>query len=546
MRYNAQAVSVFRRGSHAFDGEPSPCQCAAIDRRPTVTVKRNIVANFIGSGIASGLSLALVPVYIHYLTIEAYALVGLFGVIQVWLTLLDLGMTPTLNREMARFTAGAIPATAIKDLLRTLEIVVFGLALAIAIVLTTASGFLANHWLRVEHLPVTAVARGLSLIGVVVGLRFCEGIYRSAIIGLQQQVWLNGAGVALAVLRGLGAVAVLTVTPTIEAFFVWQAFVSVVTLAVLGSKLHFALPKTAAQSRFSVSALRDIRGFAGGMMGMTLLAVLLTQVDKLLLSRLLPLAQFGYYMLGSAVSAAVYLAIGPVTQAIYPNFVRLYVAEDWPRLATAYHQASQIVTVLLAPTTLMLVVFPRAILFAWSGDAVLADHSAPILAMLATGTFLNALMQVPHQLQLASGWTSLAVKMNVVAVIVLVPALLFAVPLYGAVAAAGIWALLNTGYIVVGIPLLHRRLLPGEMRGWVVADVLLPALGASAVIAAAAIVAPGQTASRLVLLVFLVAAGAASTIGAAVLSNIIRRRTVLALEVMVVRRRTVRRLASRR
>jgi O-antigen/teichoic acid export membrane protein len=87
-----------------------------------MSVKRNIFVNFIGQGVASALSLLLVPVYVHYLSIEAYALVGLYGVIQVWLTLLELGMTPTLNREMARFTAGALPPKAIKDLLRSVAV----------------------------------------------------------------------------------------------------------------------------------------------------------------------------------------------------------------------------------------------------------------------------------------------------------------------------------------------------------------------------------------------------------------------------------------
>ena len=489
-----------------------------------MTVKRNIIANFIGQGVASALSLLLVPVYIHYLSIEAYALVGLYGVIQVWLTLLDLGMTPTLNREMARFTAGAVPAQSIKDLLRSLEIVVGGLAIAIALVLTLASDYLAHHWLKVQQLPIDEVARGLSLIGIVVGLRFCEGIYRSGIIGLQQQVWLNVAGVVLAVLRGVGAIAVLTISPTIQAFFVWQAFVSIVTLVVMGARLHLTLPRTSAPSRFSLPALMEVRRFAGGMFGMTVLAVLLTQVDKLLLSRLLPLDQFGYYMLASTVAASVYLAVGPVIQAVFPRLVALVASDNTEPLAQAYHDASQAVSVLLLPITMLLASFPRGVLFAWSGDAVLAARTAPILGALAIGAFLNALMQVPHHLQLAAGWTSLALKMNIVAVVILIPALLVAVPLHGPVAAAMVWIILNTGYLLVGIPLLHRRLLRGEMRAWVLNDVLAPTVGTAVAIFAATLFAPAIDDARLAWLAFLVGAGMLATIGAVLTASTIRAR----------------------
>ena len=51
------------------------------------------------------MGLAFVPLYIHYLGVEAWGLVGLMTMLQALLTLLDMGLTPTLSREMARFQA---------------------------------------------------------------------------------------------------------------------------------------------------------------------------------------------------------------------------------------------------------------------------------------------------------------------------------------------------------------------------------------------------------------------------------------------------------
>ena len=47
-----------------------------------------------------------IPIYISYLGIESYGLIGLFIILQGLLSLLDMGLSPTLNREMARFRAG--------------------------------------------------------------------------------------------------------------------------------------------------------------------------------------------------------------------------------------------------------------------------------------------------------------------------------------------------------------------------------------------------------------------------------------------------------
>jgi O-antigen/teichoic acid export membrane protein len=272
--------------------------------------------------------------------------------------------------------------------------------------------------------------------------------------------------------------------------------------------------------------LREVRRFAGGMIGLSLMAVLLTQVDKLLLSRLLPLTQFAYFMLGSLVSSGLYMVVSPVVVAIFPTFVRLFSDDNEAGLAAAYHKASQLVTVLLAPITILLVAFPRGVLFAWSGDRVLADHTAPIMALLAVGTFLNGLIQVPHQLQLAAGWTSLALRMNLIAVVILIPALIWAVPHYGPVAAAAIWALLNGVYLLIGIPLLHRRMLKAEMRRWYVGDLIIPMCGAGAVVLLALVFQPQEAASRLAWLAFLIATGLVAVTGAVFCASELRPRAI--------------------
>ena len=57
-------------------------------------LKRNLIANYLGQGWTALMGLAFVPLYIQYLGIEAYGLIGLFAVLQAWLALLDMGLTP--------------------------------------------------------------------------------------------------------------------------------------------------------------------------------------------------------------------------------------------------------------------------------------------------------------------------------------------------------------------------------------------------------------------------------------------------------------------
>ncbi len=461
-----------------------------------MSIKRNIVANYVGQGVVAALSIAFVPLYIRYLGIEAYGLIGLFTTIQIWLSLFDAGMSPTLNREMARFTAGATSDRAIRDLLHSVTLLCAAVALMVAAGLALASHYFATGWVNPSSLTPETVRQSFLVMASVVGLRFVEGVQRSALMGLQRQVWLNLLNVAVALLRSVGALAILAfVSPTLQAFMLWQGIVSLVSLAAIAVKLRVALPRPAARARFSWDALKEVRGFAGGMFGITLLAIMLTQVDKLLLSRLLPLDQFGYYMLAANVAAMLSLVAAPVTQAVFPGFVALVEQDDRASLAHRYHLAAQMVTVLIAPAALLLMAFPHTALIVWSNDPMLAARTATQLALLAAGCFVNALMYVPHHLQLANGWTSLSIRFNMVAVALLIPALLWAAPIYGATAAALIYAGLNVAYLLLQIPMMHRRLLRDEQHRWYIGDVALPTAAAATVIVGARLIV-GDAATR--------------------------------------------------
>ena len=443
-----------------------------------MSLRRNIIANYLGQGWAAVMALAFVPLYIRQLGMEAYGLIGLFAVMQAWLTLLDMGMTPTLAREMARFTAGAHSVQSIRNLLRSVEIVCFGLAIAICLVVWASAGWLASDWLKAEKLPTGVVKDAIAVMALVVALRFVEGIYRSALFGLQRQVWCNAVNAAVATLRSVGAAIVLTtLSPTIEAFFMWQTLVSLISVFLFACGVHRTLPRSPVPASFSAEAVNRVWHFAGGMMGITFLAILLTQVDKVLLSRLLSLEGFGYYSLATTIASVLYLVITPITTALYPRLVEMVAQADSSLLSATYHKGAQLVTTLTAPAALLLTFFGEGVMFTWTGNADLAHSAGTILSALTLGNFLNGMMYMPYQLQLAHGWTSLTLKINTVSVLLLVPAIFWIVPRYGALGAAGIWITLNAACILASIQLMHLRILPADKWQWYLNDVGLPTLG---------------------------------------------------------------------
>jgi O-antigen/teichoic acid export membrane protein len=438
-------------------------------------IKRNLIANFLGQGWTALMGLAFIPVYIKYLGVEAYGLIGLFAVLQAWLTLLDVGMTPTLGREMARFTGGAISAQQIRDLLRSIEVMTLTLVIGIAVVSVLSSSWVATNWLKPENLSLNTVSTALAAMGIATATKFAEGIYRSSLIGLQHQVLYNVVSATLATIRAVGAVVVVAlIAPTIQAFFLWQGLVSLVSVIVLAILTYRVMPSCKARPHFSLAALRTVWHFARGMMGITLLSLLLMQIDKVILSKLLSLSDYGYYILAAAVAGGLFNLISPITQTFYPKLCEMHAQNSIVGLHEAYHTAAQLVTVIGGSVAIVVIVFSEDLLMLWTSNLQLSAKVAPLLSLIILGNLLNGLLWVPYHTQLAFGWTGLAIRVNIVAVAVIVPSIFWITPQFGAVGAAWIWVCLNTAYLFIGVHFMFRKIIRTEKYKWFMQDVFLP------------------------------------------------------------------------
>lgn len=442
-------------------------------------IKQNIIANFGGKAWQALMSLAFIPLYIKFMGIESYGLVGIFASLLALFGLLDMGLSTTLNRELARFSALPDKAQDMRNLVRTLELPYWGMAFVIGFAVVGLSGPIAHYWIKADNVTPATVKQALMIMGGVVAFRWPISLYSGGLMGLQKQVLLNGINVFAATLRGLGAVLVLwLISPTIYAFFVWQIFASMVHTSLTAGFLWHSIPKSGHRSHFQKESLFRIWRFAAGMTGISVTAIILTQTDKIVLSKILSLEMFGYYTLATVVASALYGFIGPVFSAMFPRFSQLVSLNDQKGLKDLYHKSCQFMSVMILPAAIVVSFFSSEILLLWTGDPVTVEKTHSIVSILIIGTALNGLGNLPFALQLAHAWTKLSLYTNIIASLVLAPLIYFLATHYGVVGAASAWVILNTGYALIGIQIMHSRLLKGEQWRWYLNDVAVPLLTA--------------------------------------------------------------------
>lgn len=443
------------------------------------SVRLNVVANFVGKGWSAAMGLAFVPVYIHFLGIEAYGLVGFYTMLAAVFVFLDFGLSATINREMARGSQEDAAAQSMRTLVRTMEILYWIIAGLIAVVLVVLADLLADRWITPDELSSDTIRDAVLLLGMVIAVQWPFALYAGGLYGLQRQVLLNIFICSFATIRGVGAVLTLwLISPTIQVFFVWQIVFGLVSTLLIAVALWRSLPTASGRPRFRWDSLRKVWRFAIGVAAISMLGIFLQQMDKIVLSRMLTLDSFGYYTLAGVVASSILYLVSPIRSALYPRFSQMVANDEIKALTALYHKASQFMSITIWPIALWLIIFAEPIITLWTQDPMIAENTYRIAQLLVFGTALHAMLHLPYALQLAYGWTSLSVYANLVAIIVLVPALLYFVDKYGALGAASVWTLLNFGQLTITISLMHQRYLRGEQLLWYFKDIALPVIGA--------------------------------------------------------------------
>jgi len=438
-----------------------------------MTLSRNLLAGLINSIWTAVVGLAVVPFYLKYLGIEAYGLVGFFSTMQALFQILDLGLAPTMNREVARHSAlGNLSGSG--KLLHTLTVIYWSLAAAIALSIFVAAPFIARDWLHSRNLTSDVVAQAVMLMGLIVACRWPIALYLGTLMGAQRLMVSSTINIAIVTIANGGAICLLAfVSPTIQAFFLWQAAVGLAYALTMRLAAWKIIGK-AADIRFDLDALKHVWVFSAGMTGVALSALAFTQLDKVLLSRIIGLGAFGEYALATVVVNSLALLIMPLFNIVYPHFSALVAKGSTQELIGFYHLGTRFLATTLFPIAMLMAVFGEELVGLWTGNRVTATHVAPLIALLAMGSAANGVMQIPYALQLAYGVTRLPLMINGMILVVMIPTTIFLAVTYGALGGAIAWLISQVMYVLLGIWMTHRRLLIGIGGRWLLHDVGIP------------------------------------------------------------------------
>ena len=423
-----------------------------------VSFRINVFANGVGVAVMALAPILAIPWYLRLLGPEQWGLVAFLTSMLAVLAGIDAGFGQAIVREFyQRVEAKADTSNHQALLLYGLERIYLIFAVLTALLIAVTAHWLAVHWLKLDGLEPGLGLFALVGGGVLFAVQFPGSVYRSVLIGTQAQVTLNLVLVFATLLRHLGGILILLAWPTLQIFIVWLVLVSLLETLVRRRLVWRILEKQQKKLFWDYRALRKLLVPAVGLSGAVLLGVLAIHVDKLVLSRILPIEQFGYYAIAATVAFGALQAIYPLANAALPKIVQL---RDAPEALFKFNLKLVILIIgIVAVSTLVFSIFGRQLLAMWLDDSRVETIVYSPLVILLLGSAMNAIYSVGYMNWLADGRNLTILWVNgsgLVLALLLVP---FLVSRYGLEGAASGWFAINLMGVLIVLGGLGKRAL---------------------------------------------------------------------------------------
>ena len=437
-------------------------------------LKKNIIANYIGQFYLLIIAILMVPYYLKYMGVEAYGLVGFFALIQSWMMILDMGLSPTMLREVAKVKADGTNQKlhVFKHLFHSVEFIFIIISLFTILSIIGLSSWISVSWLTIESLDINDVSYSISLIGVMVGLRFVTSLYKSGISGAEEQVWLNKMNIVIATFRYVGVLFVLHfISSDFKHFFEYQMIVAIAEVLVFASAFYKFLDIGRFKFYFSLNAIRPIFSFSFSIAYSGVIWIFITQLDKLILSGFLPLKEYGYFALLGMIANAIIQMSAPISKAILPRMTNLLSQNKEKEMLMVYKQATQVFSIILFSVTGIIVCYSHELLYAWTGSIEAANWGENILIYYTVGNALVSFSGFAFYLQYVHGNLKMHLKFYTLVVFVLPPIAIWSIYSYGAIGSAVVWLIFSILFFFIWVPIIQNIFAPKLYKTWILQDI---------------------------------------------------------------------------
>jgi len=425
---------------------------------------KNIIYNVTGQGLVLLLSLIAVRFIFRRLGDDVFGLI-FFNIVltTVLSSALELGISSTIVREVSsRIEA---EPDYVRTLIRTASTLYWAAGLVLVALIWITAPLLVSHWVNLRTIDSQTAANLLRIMSATTLVALPRGLYASVIRGRQMMQLSNAIDVGAALAQQAGILLILVAGGQVYAVAAWisiNAFLTIAAYLITAARLF---GWAAMRPSISLPVIRRNLGFTGHMMVISALSLVHTQAAQVIVSKLLPIAEFGFYSFAwSTVNRASLITVA-AAQAALPSFSGLFAAGDRPGLLQQYRKLQDLVCFGTLPLFAG-ICFAALPVYRYVFNAGVAQRLLLPTAFLALGSWMNGTISVPYTLSVAMGKPQIAARTTTYALFVVLPVTVVLIFVFGLPGAGFSWVFYHLFVYSYMVPRICRECMQSNPWAW--------------------------------------------------------------------------------
>ena len=386
------------------DSASAPDTCCGL--RPDRLLLTNVVSNYATVAWSSGLTFLAIPILLNLLGSAQWGIVALCTAVQGALNILDAGMSQIAPRHFAAARSNSRRIAELFGLLSTIYAAVG--VLGFLVVQVGATLFVTIFSPSASATPEFATA--LRVLSVQFLFQFSNNANVGFWTGTESQKLGNLRSCVFVTARyAFGLAVVYTTERSAVAYLITSALISMAECVSNHLYISGKLESVPIAREKWLEEAKNLAADTGGFTMAVLVGMVVSQLDRLYLSAVLPVAAFGTYSLAANLALAFMQLQHPLLRAALPTIVA-GTRDNSSLLATAVFS-------LCVSPCIVAAIFAPELFGLWLGNKSVAMEAELPFRMIVSAVAINALYNLIYQHMLAANASRAIVAINCASIV---------------------------------------------------------------------------------------------------------------------------------
>ena len=359
------------------------------------------------------LPLIFIPIILKALGAERYGMISFFSMLVGWLGILDIGVSGSFLKLVATSKNNAHAFEKTCNLFFKISLCFLAISIVLSASVFLSANYLATQWLQTK-IEANESITCIKIIGFVLALNYIKIYLSSFLTGMEKQHFLAGWGAIASSLLYAGSYGAIFIGPVpLLSYFYSVLFFSFVDLSVIALMLFFVIkknnqqlqmrPDPSSDSAKEEISIRNILHFSLQLSGLSAIWVIATQIDKLILSKYVALADYAHYQIAAQLSMLISVFIAPLSQYLMPRLSALWNEKKPQELIQQLMYFLLFFIIAIGPIPIYFFLLGDNLVFAWMHNRQLGHDINNYAKWLTAASYISALMNFMFILRYALG-----------------------------------------------------------------------------------------------------------------------------------------------